>query len=354
MSRMFRWTVAGAMAALGAAASGQTFDLSLTGASTSTLVTNATIETSGVLIGDYDAETNPTGTQTRTGLFGGSGNNPIAASVDLAIDGGGTTQPAGGMSLSVDFETGTAGVSGLSLDLLNEEVLGADLNAELLMSTFHTVSPSMIYPGGVVIPLPLGELGSVLVASMVQTDAAVGVVTATGDPEVFDVAIAVPVELSMQVEIGGLGGEPTVTPVGPVPAVLPLTGQILVSGGSVTLTATLGPLEDSQEIPLGPIALPEAPLELPTLGSETAGVLLTLSAETLTIDTLIEIEIVAQGAAADCVADWNDDGVLDFFDVAGFLQSFSSMESSADLNNDELFDFFDVLEFLNRFSAGCP
>jgi len=354
MSRMMRWTVAGALAALSAAAGAQTFDLALTGASSATLTTSATIETSGVLIGDYDAETNPTGTQTRPGLFGGSGNNPINASVDLMIDGGGTTQPVGGMQMAVDFETGSASVSGLSLDLLNEEVLAADLNASLLLNTFHTVNPTMIYPGGIEIPLPLGELGSLQIASLVQSDAAVGVVTATGDPSVFDVVIAVPVELSMQVEVGGLGGEPTVTPVGPLPALLPLTGQITISGGTLTLSATLGPLEDSQEIPIGPLELPQVPLELPTLGSETAGVLLTLSAETLLIDTLIDISIVAEGSAADCTADWNDDGVLDFFDVAGFLQSFSSMDESADLNNDELFDFFDVLDFLSRFSAGCP
>lgn len=354
MSKMFGWTIAGVVAVLGAAAGAQTFDLSLTGASSATLTTSATIETSGVLIGDYDAETNPTGTQTRGGLFGGSGNNPINASVDLMIDGGGMTQPTGVMQMSIDLETGSASVSGLSMDLLNEDLLGADLNASLMLDTFHTVNPSMIYPGGIEIPLPLGELGSLQIASLVQTDAAVGVVTATGDPSVFDVVIAVPVELSMQVEIGGLGGEPTVTPVGPLPAVLPLTGQITISGGSLTLTAVLGPLEDSQELPIGPLELPEVPLELPTLGSETAGVLLTLSADNLLIDTLIDISIVAEGSAASCTADWNDDGVLDFFDVAGFLQSFSSMEASADLNNDELFDFFDVLEFLSQFSAGCP
>jgi hypothetical protein len=56
----------------------------------------------------------------------------------------------------------------------------------------------------------------------------------------------------------------------------------------------------------------------------------------------------------DCVADWNGDAVLDFFDVQGFLNDYSGMEPEADLNGDGAFDFFDVQSFLNLFSAGCP
>lgn len=52
-------------------------------------------------------------------------------------------------------------------------------------------------------------------------------------------------------------------------------------------------------------------------------------------------------------ADLNDDGVLDFFDVAGFLQWFSSHDERADLDGNNAFDFFDVLTFLQRFSSGC-
>ena len=54
-----------------------------------------------------------------------------------------------------------------------------------------------------------------------------------------------------------------------------------------------------------------------------------------------------------CLADWNGDGVLDFFDVQGFLADFAAHNPAADLNNDGAWDFFDVQLFLNRFSAGC-
>jgi glucose/arabinose dehydrogenase len=61
-------------------------------------------------------------------------------------------------------------------------------------------------------------------------------------------------------------------------------------------------------------------------------------------------KIVPEGAT---IADWNGDGALDFFDVAGFLDAFSAQDASADLNNDGLFNFFDVQAFLETFSSAC-
>jgi predicted outer membrane repeat protein len=56
----------------------------------------------------------------------------------------------------------------------------------------------------------------------------------------------------------------------------------------------------------------------------------------------------------DCPADFNNDGVLDFFDVAAFLAAFSAQDPAADLTGDGIFDFFDVAAYLAAFSAGCP
>ncbi len=57
---------------------------------------------------------------------------------------------------------------------------------------------------------------------------------------------------------------------------------------------------------------------------------------------------------ASCPADFNGDGLLDFFDLAAFLSAFSAQDPSADFNNDGMFDFFDVSMYLNLFSSGCP
>jgi hypothetical protein len=58
--------------------------------------------------------------------------------------------------------------------------------------------------------------------------------------------------------------------------------------------------------------------------------------------------------ATACTADFNDDGILDFFDVQAFLQAFATQDPSADFTNDGVYDFFDVQAFLQAFSAGCP
>ena len=55
-----------------------------------------------------------------------------------------------------------------------------------------------------------------------------------------------------------------------------------------------------------------------------------------------------------CVADFNADGLSDFFDVSAFLGAFSAESSAADLTGDGMFDFFDVSAFLSAFGAGCP
>ncbi len=55
-----------------------------------------------------------------------------------------------------------------------------------------------------------------------------------------------------------------------------------------------------------------------------------------------------------CPADMNSDEVLNFFDVAAFLQAFTDQEAAADFNSNGVFDFFDVQLFLQAFSSGCP
>ncbi len=58
--------------------------------------------------------------------------------------------------------------------------------------------------------------------------------------------------------------------------------------------------------------------------------------------------------APDCIADLNNDGLLDFFDVSAFLSAFNANAPEADINGDGAFDFFDVSAFLNAFASGCP
>ena len=54
------------------------------------------------------------------------------------------------------------------------------------------------------------------------------------------------------------------------------------------------------------------------------------------------------------IADFNNDGILNFFDVAEFLQAFTAMDPIADLTDDGVWNFFDVSQFLSNFALGCP
>ena len=55
-----------------------------------------------------------------------------------------------------------------------------------------------------------------------------------------------------------------------------------------------------------------------------------------------------------CPADFDNNSILDFFDISLFLSAFLAQDPAADLTNEGIFDFFDVSVFLSFFSTGCP
>ena len=55
-----------------------------------------------------------------------------------------------------------------------------------------------------------------------------------------------------------------------------------------------------------------------------------------------------------CIADFNIDGELNFFDVSEFLVAYLDEDPRADLNSDNLLNFYDVSFFLTSYSSGCP
>lgn len=57
---------------------------------------------------------------------------------------------------------------------------------------------------------------------------------------------------------------------------------------------------------------------------------------------------------APCLADFNQDGTINFLDVSAFLTAYSEMDPIADFTGDGQFNFFDVSAFLLMFNAGCP
>ena len=55
-----------------------------------------------------------------------------------------------------------------------------------------------------------------------------------------------------------------------------------------------------------------------------------------------------------CLADFDSDGDLDFFDISSFIVAYSNDDPSVDFNDDGSLNFFDVSLFLEAFAQGCP
>jgi hypothetical protein len=57
-----------------------------------------------------------------------------------------------------------------------------------------------------------------------------------------------------------------------------------------------------------------------------------------------------------CAADFTEpNGILDFFDVAAFLEAFAQRSPTADLAAPAgVLNFFDIEAFLVSYSKGCP
>ena len=56
-------------------------------------------------------------------------------------------------------------------------------------------------------------------------------------------------------------------------------------------------------------------------------------------------------SAADLVEPY---GVLNFFDLAGFLDLYNAQNPAADFNGDNLINFFDLSTYLDQYNSGCP
>ena len=138
----------------------------------------------GTWIGDYDAKTNPEGTQTRPGLFGGSGNNPIEYSASFGIDGGGQSQPTGTYALAIDEEALAGVLDNLSVDLLGGQPSEVELGIDLVYSSFNTVNPFSIYPGGIPFSFPLGS-AQVIAATLESTTPTPVVLQPNGEGYLF-------------------------------------------------------------------------------------------------------------------------------------------------------------------------
>jgi hypothetical protein len=254
----------------------------------------------GTVIGDFDAVTNPTGTKTLPGLFGGSGNQPVPMSITLITDLDFQGNPSGSFGAALDLAGGLISIDNLSLDALGGQTGQAGLTLELLYSTFRTFDPTSLYVGGIPLPLPLGQA---VVSGLSFTQNAPGAGVLVADPilpNTYAVTALVPADVFFVIDVLG-----STTPVGPLPLALPLTGTLVVSGANAQLTLTIQQ-SATQTIPdplpgqtIDNLALP-VPTILPP--GSTANLLFNAVFQELVLDLAANMQIRADGTVLCSVA----------------------------------------------------
>lgn len=282
-------------AALCAAASAQSFTYSIdAGASDISVQSTISLDFSGNLRGVYDAAANPGGTRTLLGLFGDPGTNaevPIALGLGVALDLGGAA--AGGFTLGYDAATGEASVDELVATIGAGSSSQSDLTLSLAFDTFRTVNPGSLFIGGIPLNIPIGS-ATVSDIEMIQSGPALGTAIPGPTPGQLDVLVAVPVDLSLVLDLGPLGGGAP-TPVGPIPFVLPIQGAFDLAACDTRLESSVSQTFDQTLPSPFPFSFEDQPLDLPTIlpPGATANLLLTASLDQLALTGALDASLVA-------------------------------------------------------------
>ena len=289
----------------------------------------------GTLIGDYDAKSNPGGTQTRPGLFGGSGNNPIDCDLTIAVVGDPTpTAPAGEIVVDLSgLEASQMVVESFRLDLLDGSTTSIGGELRFLYETFNTINPFSIYPGGIEIPIPLTD-ASLLRSELVAAGASALFAGEVDGEIVFEGVL--PVTWSIEFDAG------TGTQSQEIPAAIPFAGTISGATGDRTLQfggSTSNAGSEPLDIPVGPIPVP-----LPTIPpGGTANLLFSGAITSVDFSFDFAIDALARETDSGIFGDLDGDGRVDAADIGLVIAFWGPCPGcDADLTGDGIVDSSDL------------
>ena len=277
----------------------QEFDFTIqTAASSVSLNGSTTAGIAGDLIGDYDAATNPGGTQTLPGIFGGSGNQPVTCDFDFQVAISSVGAPEGSLRLAVDVEGLGLEVNDFSLAPFGDAGGNGDVTVTLIFETFRSFAPDSLFIGGIPLPIPLGNV-SLTDVSFQQTGPSTLAVL-TPDPLIADryaFSVTVPTELNGNIDLMG-----NLFPIGPTPNDYLLAGTLDISGSAATITISVvqsidETITNPNPAPFGPLPFP-LPTILPPGG--TANCLYTGVLNDFIIALDVAIDVTAEGTSAGC------------------------------------------------------
>lgn len=341
---MIRPAAAVAMLAVapGAVAAAERYQCGVLPSSTYTQNTLVQIPMSGTWIGDFDAATNPAGTRTRLGLFGGSGNVPIPFSATLkpsiAIT---DAQPGGAFEFTFDRSTGAVSVAGLQLDFLDGQAGSLSTSMLLTYSAFNTQQPTSIFPALTNVQVPL-DSGTLTEAAAAQSGTAIGAAVASGAGS-WTFSVGVPVDVTAA---GTALGQPFATT---SQGVLVLAGSFSIKGNVLTMS-TQGSVNETVAVPPPP-PLVAAPFDLPTVlpAGQVAHLLISATFAAGTSTTTGSTSLQVSGSRVLGTGDINGDGSVNGADLAELLTGWG-LPGPTDLNASGSTDGADIVLLLVNWS----
>jgi len=302
----------------------------------------------GTFIGDYDATTNPGGTRTIPGLFGGSGNHAIpftsvikpAANIAFPLK-----TPVFSFCM-VDEGGGNATVTCVELDMIRGTPAPITINLTITYPNFHTVAPTAIFPGVSNLTLPL-PAGSITQASAVQTAPASGTLL-PGKGGTLILTALVPMELTFEATVLD---QPIVLP--PTALDLPLIAELQPSlTGDYFAVVALEIPTTEVVLPLAGQLIENQPFDLPTLlpPGNTAHLLVSGAFADGTASFGLSADLSGDGEKIGPIGDLTGDCLVNGADLAVVLGSWGEPGGPADLNEDGIVNSGDIAIVLGNWS----
>ena len=320
------------------------FDFHFLPASTAHQTLSILYPLAGTFIGDYDVTTNPTGTRTIPGYFGGSGNQAIPYTSKFRLSDVIDSNPLGTFKLEIGAN-GMCSITNFTSDLVNETPGTATIDMLFTYSSFHTVAPNAIFPSVGEITIPVAT-GSVKVATAVQSGPAVGALVETA-PNTYTISIPIPVTVLVSGSAGGqpFGGDP-------MPAILAFAGTLSINGATATFISSAASTDPIGPLPALP-ALVSQPLPVPTVlpTGSTANLLVSGTFAEGNGTSVFNISVNAAGIPSSVLGDINGDGHVTGMDLTYLLSGWGTADAAADINHDGIVGGMDLAVLLTNWGA---
>ena len=299
----------------------------------------------GTLIGNWHQKTNPDGTSTLPGFFGGSGNNLIGVELTPSLGGPFDSPCMGGLSIELDTPNGLVTIENLLLTAFDNGPATFPVTLGMLYETFRTVQPDSLFPGGIPIDIPLGE-GSL---TTMQFEQALAVTTelAPISTNLWSYYVDIPITVTIEATV-------LETKTGPIvsPGVLQLSGTIESINNQYQFMGTTS-FKSNEVVEDPPIAFENIPFEAPTIlpAGQIAHLLLSASAESATMITAANLHFMAFGDTL-FPGDVDGDGIVGVTDLLAIIGAWGPCSGCGeDLNNDGFVNVTDLLDVIANWSG---